>query len=70
MNIKGLRDEALHEAADVAARKDIYAYTVISGVLRGITTKSVVNGIKYAIWGYGAQMLWNVGARMVVRRIF
>jgi hypothetical protein len=64
-----LMNEALVEAGDVATMKDIYVYSIVGGVLRGVTTKSVVKGINYGIWGLGAQIIFNVAARMIINRV-
>ena len=64
-----LMNEALVEAGDVATMKIIYASSIMGGVLRGVTTKSVVKGINYSIWGIGAQIIYNVSARMIAKRV-
>lgn len=64
-----LMNEALVEAGDVATMKIIYASSILGGVLRGVTTKSVVNGINYSIWGIGASIVYNVTARMILKRV-
>ena len=67
-NTNNLMNEALVEAGDVATMKIIYASSILGGVLRGVTTKSVVKGINYSIWSIGAQIIYNVSGRMILKR--
>ena len=70
MNIRELRAEALEEAGLVAQDKFNYYGPILGGVLRGITTKSVVNGLNYTVWGIGTMMVWNVAGRLVINKIY
>lgn len=70
MKTNNFVDEAIAQAQEVAGEKDLYIWAALGGVLKTITTRSVVQGLNHSLWGMGMMIAVNVAVRMTVDKAY